>query len=1307
MRWFASFAWLALIAVVGCAESQDPVNRVQPNAVAKSTFNGEFYFLETVIDTPYSTSFTFVGEQGSLQKIRWDIQEDYLIARRTYEYVDGTEGSAGLAGEGTLQGVAVAMFKIDSHFDIRREYNPLTGEETNVISENSQDRPWYEREYVRVDWSKNLMANSDFLALGRMFDGVSLEPMAYFPNNENDPFAPKFEKDENGNVYYMDIVNKAFVTPSSITFPGWGTLPVCYMYYNDMVDCQPSEISVRHSFLRVEDRDYQPNLYTGDRMEKFGYFETPRMGFDPHYGIVESARVHFNNRHNIWQESHRKNTDGTLVSCTSDDECDPEEGSVCDMARAVAYRQRTGACTIPYRERQIRKIAYHISANMPADLIEDTQHLVDEWNETFATTVASLRFLECDKAGYEGCEDQRDREDGKSVFVMCHNPVLATDDAACGGTGVSAQIGDLRYSMIGWVGEPHLQSPLGYGPSAADPLTGELIHANAFIYGSGVENIATSGRDLIALLNGDLSVTDINSGANIEQWIERQLFAQNRGAESGRPAHDHAIELDGFDAPRINDAMNFDWAVDPNRPRARPVGAEQVRDRLIEARDRLTRNGVFGNGTNVAAARLQQARGTSIESLMTNADFRTAVGAPATGTLSEDLLNRASPLRGMSVQARRELRMMRDRLQAKSCILDAEFADEGLLGLALEIKRAAAGDGYLTWYGIEYDILDDEGNLDQEMVRSMLRHPIYHAVTSHEVGHTVGLRHNFSGSYDSINYRPTYWQLRNDGNMQSRAFDPITQQEIDGRIREYQYSTVMDYGNNFVVTDADGLGYYDHAAIKMGYGDIAEVFASSPSSQGNGLNELLWVNVFSGWGWPFTTDWATATGTGFNTLQYTQYPAILGGGTDANAINTGIARLADRADVPYTSLRNYQPFGSIDDPIVDGQNRPRVPYLFCSDEQADLGPDCQRYDAGADWYETISSLTDTYWNYYILASFRRDRIGFNPNSYMNRTYGRYFEKLQSANQYYALYRPIITDVFGVEQDDPAWTTGGLGTATAGVGVAYNLFTNILTAPEPGSYGVVTRPDGTQGLSSSAASSTLELGVLDGRYISTTWDFDLGYYWFGQIERAGFFFDKALALQVLTDPTTYFVGRDTSSDIREYQLNFYTTFGPSLTGLFRNLLADNWSGISPRAASGTTLDYLDPLDFATDGPGTGTPVDPNASFSVQLYASLYSLLYIPQLYDQTYMNSARIGVVGGAEHIEFDGPMVTFTDPDSGITYEAASYIVEGRETGVGAKMLQHAAAIAADPAQRQALRKYMDNINIIRFLTWNLGFGTL
>src|SRR5690606_22063540 len=58
----------------------------------------------------------------------------------------------------------VAAYPILSHFDVIREDNSSTGEQTNVLVENTSDRPWYERDYIRVDWSRNEVTNFDFIS---------------------------------------------------------------------------------------------------------------------------------------------------------------------------------------------------------------------------------------------------------------------------------------------------------------------------------------------------------------------------------------------------------------------------------------------------------------------------------------------------------------------------------------------------------------------------------------------------------------------------------------------------------------------------------------------------------------------------------------------------------------------------------------------------------------------------------------------------------------------------------------------------------------------------------------------------------------------------------------------------------------------------------------------------------------------------------------------------------------------------------------------------------------------------------------
>jgi len=790
-------------------------------------------------------------------------------------------------------------------------------------------------------------------------------------------------------------------------------------------------------------------LYTGDRMERFGYFVSERAGYDERYGVVEPARFRFANRHNLWMESHKRDGDG-LLRCT---EANAAEvcgggGSICDLDYARAHREfdenhrLLGACTIPYRERATRPVAYHVTANFPESLWPDAHHLVEEWNGAFADVVRSLREVECLENGGDAgaCAAERMRPDAEEMFVLCHNPVQADDHAACGAEGVSAQAGDLRRSIIGWVNDPHLSSPLGYGPSSADPLTGEILMGNAFIYGAAMETLTTFARDIIAVLNGDLTEGDISSGAQVQAWIDSMEAPTS--LETGRSRDDHAVHVDGLDAESINEAMDFSWARSARSAARAPSSPAELLEAMEASEDRLWRSGALGDGTETADARLGSLIGTDIERMMTTADMRLAAGIDPHLPVGEEALNRASPLRGGSLANARALSRAREQMQHDHCILGAEFADDSLIGLARAIvAEANGGDGVMNWYGVDYQIVNGAGELDYTLVREMLRHPIFDAVTAHEVGHTLGLRHNFSGSYDALNYQPEYWTLRDDGTMLPRAWDPMSAAEIEGRIVEYQYSTVMDYGVNFVVTDSVGIGHYDRAALKMGYGDLVEVFTNAADP-----GTIAWMSFIQSAGWPVPLKLSAFTG-------------------------------------------GFLAFQGIDDPVVDGAGRPAVPYLFCSDEQADLNPDCQRYDQGADAYESLQSVMDTYWSYYIFNNFRRQRLGYSPEATAGRVHDRYFEKLQRANQIYALYRAVFTDIFGDNAGfDAFWTRpDGMGAWTVAVGASFELLTRVVTTPEPGTYVTRPRASGEMALLPSVFGETPDLTVtpFDGRTSGST------------------------------------------------------------------------------------------------------------------------------------------------------------------------------------------------------------------------------
>ena len=63
-----------------CAQDIGVIDRVQPGALNKKVFEGEWYFERTVVDVPYTVGYTFIGETEELERVRWQIHEDRLVA---------------------------------------------------------------------------------------------------------------------------------------------------------------------------------------------------------------------------------------------------------------------------------------------------------------------------------------------------------------------------------------------------------------------------------------------------------------------------------------------------------------------------------------------------------------------------------------------------------------------------------------------------------------------------------------------------------------------------------------------------------------------------------------------------------------------------------------------------------------------------------------------------------------------------------------------------------------------------------------------------------------------------------------------------------------------------------------------------------------------------------------------------------------------------------------------------------------------------------------------------------------------------
>jgi hypothetical protein len=288
----------AAIGGTGCVEDIRMVNRTNPYKIDKTMFEGVWLYLQTTVDVPFSSAVSFVGEQpfGATTKIIFDIHENWLIAYPIVEYVEGTEKEwkhlpirkywdpdARDEFVEMYVGQPIARWPIESHFDVVRNYNAFNGAQTNELTENTVDRPWYQRDYMRVAWHRQGIQDFFFSLKG----GNN----AYFVGEERPGHPDEMTLDPEGG--YFDFVVRSLA---------WSVgQNRCNIYDLSMFDCARAEVKVRHAFRRYDPRrDYEPVRYHNDeQQDRFGYFLTERYTYDYDWGPTYRGMVSYANRWNL------------------------------------------------------------------------------------------------------------------------------------------------------------------------------------------------------------------------------------------------------------------------------------------------------------------------------------------------------------------------------------------------------------------------------------------------------------------------------------------------------------------------------------------------------------------------------------------------------------------------------------------------------------------------------------------------------------------------------------------------------------------------------------------------------------------------------------------------------------------------------------------------------------------------------------------------------------------------------------------------------------------------------------------------
>jgi ribosomal protein L29 len=483
--------------------------------------------------------------------------------------------------------------------------------------------------------------------------------------------------------------------------------------------------------------------------------------------------------------------------------------------------------------------------------------------------------------------------------------------------GKEKRPGDLRYNTIVLIEDPLANGLLGYGPTVTNPYTGEIVQAHINMYGGMLKQIVRRSYNAAV----DLTEQKYQEAKPKYMATEVTVSAQALGASLPTDLANYFATAKKTEEEAVKETD--------------PTPAKVSKEELID------HSQVYEQESTASEKHSYKMSKENFQMMM---DQR--------------------------MHQKMNARYDEFNHRSKDEAIDLEDESDGVDAIdkkTLQLEAQEYGSGFKHKHQPEFfpiggtvkvvypellaiaDILTSKKTLkpwamldskQQKEVSDIMAGKAWIATFVHELGHNLGLRHNFTGSTDKKN------------------FFSISEAKELGLNYQPAYSSVMDYSYS-ALNQLKALGKYDVAALRFAYAREVELKDGSFKKLEKNLSSLK-------------TELAALR---FDKTKQSLTKEIFD-------LKKDIYKLEDNGATPaetkglWSVVNQKQTY--VDTITVKS-------YAFCTDENAGLTSKCNRFDEGTNLLEIAQHKIEHYERMYKYRNFRDGRLDFKANilsSYM-------------------------------------------------------------------------------------------------------------------------------------------------------------------------------------------------------------------------------------------------------------------------------------------------------------------------------------